>query len=66
LLNDPFDIAEMKAGERRTRPMERLTDWSLVTPVGDLTPRSLEIARTLREHRPEILEALAASRSEPP
>jgi hypothetical protein len=59
LLNDPFDIAEMKAGERRCHSMERLTDWTLLTPVGQLTPRSLEVARTLRELRPEILEALA-------
>jgi hypothetical protein len=58
LLNEPFDITGMKAGERRRHSIELLSDWAIVTPIGQLTPRTLEIARKLREHRPEILKAL--------
>jgi hypothetical protein len=58
LLNQPFDIADMSEGQRGEHPIERLTDWSILTPVGPLTPRTLEIARQLREARPEIVKAL--------
>lgn len=58
LLNEPFDISGMRAGERRPRPTELLSDWAIITPIGQLTPRTLEVARKLREHRPEILQAL--------
>ena len=52
----------MNAGDRARHPLSWLTDWTLVTPIGQLTPRSLELARVLRAHRPEILEALEESR----
>jgi len=58
LLNEPFDIASMKAGHRDMHSVELLTDWAVMTPMGALTPRSLEVARKLREKRPEILEFL--------
>ena len=56
LVNQPFDIAGMKEGDRDKRPAELLTDWAVMTPLGPLTPRSLEIARKLRELRPQLLE----------
>ena len=58
LVNDPFDIASMKAGDRGRHPVDLVTDWAIMTPLGQLTPRSLEIARKLRELRPKILEFL--------
>jgi uncharacterized protein YegJ (DUF2314 family) len=58
LLNRPFDIAALHEGQRGTHPIDRLTDWAILTPLGQLTPRSLEIARHLRELRPEILQAM--------
>jgi hypothetical protein len=58
LVNDPFDIASMKAGDRRHHPVDLVTDWAIMTPLGQLTPRSLELARKLRELRPKILEFL--------
>ena len=65
LLNEPFDIAAMLAGERRTHSLERLSDWLLFTPAGQLTPRSLHLARVLRELRSEIVERLAATPRSP-
>jgi len=68
LVNDPFDIASMKAGQRAHHDVDRLTDWTLLTPLGQLTPRTLEVARKLREERPRILESLRSRQkgSDPP
>jgi hypothetical protein len=63
LLNEPFDIAAMKSGQRDMHSVEMLTDWAIMTPMGQLTPRSLEVARRLRENRPKILEAFRSSDS---
>jgi hypothetical protein len=49
----------MKAGQRAKHPVSLVSDWTLVTPLGQLTPRNLELARLLAEYRPKILEALA-------
>lgn len=59
LLSEPFDIAGMTAGQRAVHPVEQLTDWTLMSPGGQITPRSLETARLLRDARPEIMRALA-------
>ncbi|HET9218382.1 MAG TPA: DUF2314 domain-containing protein [Terriglobia bacterium] len=58
LVNQPFDIASLKVGDRDNRPAELLTDWAVMTPLGALTPRSLEVARKLREKRSLLLEYL--------
>lgn len=59
LLNEPFGIPALYAGQRSRQPIEQLTDWSILTPAGMVTPRSLHLARVLRELRPEIEAALA-------
>jgi uncharacterized protein YegJ (DUF2314 family) len=59
LINEPFRIARMRAGQRATHDLDLLTDWAIMTPVGQITPRSLEIARRLRSNRDEIAKALA-------
>lgn len=58
LVNEPFDVGGMKAGDRAHRPVDPVTDWAIMTPLGQLTPRSMEVARKLRELRPKILEFL--------
>jgi uncharacterized protein YegJ (DUF2314 family) len=63
LLNQPFDIVRMKAGDRGQHPIELLSDWSVMTPLGQITPRSLNVARKLRESRPEILRKLRSQSS---
>lgn len=61
LVNQPSDVSRLQAGQRGRNPVELLTTWTLVTPCGQLTPRNLELARRLREARPEILAALNES-----
>lgn len=56
LENEPFNISTMKRGDRGEHPIERLTDWMVMTPAGNITPRSLWAARVLRSHWEEIME----------
>ncbi len=53
LANRPFAV-DLREGERADRPIELLTDWMLMTPAGNVTPRSMSAARRLREHADEI------------
>ena len=62
LINQPHDIERMNAGDRSRHPLDSLTDWTIVTPIGQLTARNLELARSLRALRPDILEALEEKR----
>jgi uncharacterized protein YegJ (DUF2314 family) len=59
LLNEPFHIARMRAGERARHPVALLSDWVVLTPAGTLSPRNLTPLRALRSRRDEILAAMA-------
>jgi hypothetical protein len=61
LENEPFAV-DLRPGERAERPLELLTDWMLMTPAGQITPRSMIGARRLREHADEIRAAMAEER----
>jgi hypothetical protein len=60
LVNKPFDVSSLKVGDRRHHAVELVTDWAIMTPLGQLTPRTMEIARKLRDLRPKILEFLSS------
>jgi hypothetical protein len=57
LLNDPYDIARLRKGERGWHKVERLTDWTILTPLGQLNPRNIIVARKIRARRGELLLA---------
>jgi Uncharacterized protein conserved in bacteria (DUF2314) len=65
LENQPF-LVDLRAGERADRPIAALTDWLLLTPAGQVTPRSMIAARRLREHADEIRTSMAEGRSPAP
>jgi hypothetical protein len=48
LVNQPFDVPELHEGLRAVQSLERLTDWTMLSPAGDMTPRSTASARILR------------------
>jgi hypothetical protein len=48
LENRPFAV-DLRPGDRAERPLELLTDWLLMTPEGQVSPRSQAAARRLRE-----------------
>jgi hypothetical protein len=49
LLNQPFGIARMKEGDRGKHPIELISDWQFMTPVGPINPRDTKALRFLRE-----------------
>jgi hypothetical protein len=60
LVNHPIAV-DLREGERASRPLDLLTDWTLITPAGWVTPRSQHAVRRLWEHADEIREALKAA-----
>jgi hypothetical protein len=60
LINEPFDVAGMREGLRARQSLDRLTDWTIITPAGWITPRTQLAARQLRALPPEGRAELAA------
>lgn len=54
LENEPFSIARMKAGQRGMHDLERLSDWTILTPLGHVNPRNARPARAILENRDEF------------
>lgn len=67
LMNEPHQISGMKQGERAVRPVSRLTEWTLATPAGNITPTQHSTARLIRENMDKVrtvMASIAQSRSE--
>jgi uncharacterized protein YegJ (DUF2314 family) len=59
LLNQPHAVSGVNQGDRREHGLEELSDWSIMSPLGMMTPRYQTPLRVFRENREEILAALA-------
>ena len=64
LLNNPHRIRALKAGDRRRHSLDRLTDWLLLTPAGNISPWNLLPVRIFRERGDEMLKAMAKRKKE--
>jgi hypothetical protein len=53
LVNRPLTVP-LRVGERALQPLELLTDWVIITPAGQVTPRNDSATRRIREQRDEI------------
>jgi uncharacterized protein YegJ (DUF2314 family) len=51
LANAPHRVPSLKEGQRGEFPIDRLTDWMILSPEGPITPRSVAAARRLRANR---------------
>jgi hypothetical protein len=51
LESSPFHIERMKKGDRGLHAVERLTEWSIMSPFGRITPDSLTPLRRIREDK---------------
>jgi hypothetical protein len=58
LINQPFNISTLNEGDRRDYELERLTDWMIFTPVGQINPRNTGPVQYLRDHRQEVIEMM--------
>ena len=47
-VNEPWDVPSLREGLRGRQPLSDLTDWMVMCPAGNMTPRSLRGARVLR------------------
>ena len=59
LLNQPFNIARLKEGDRGVHALELLTDWSIFTPVAPITPSNSRPLRFIRKNIDRLRAALA-------
>lgn len=50
LANAPFRVAALKEGQRGEYDLARLTDWAILSPEGQMSPRNISAARRLREN----------------
>lgn len=55
LLNAPFRIARMTAGQRATHPLDLLSDWMIMTPAGRIHARSTRTLRAIRANKDQLL-----------
>lgn len=62
LASSPFDIAAMKTGDRGLHSVDRLTDWAIMSPAGQINPRDTTPARKIRENYDEIAEIVKQGR----
>jgi uncharacterized protein YegJ (DUF2314 family) len=49
LMNQPFDVPSLQQGQRGWHPVDDVSDWTVMSPAGPMTPRNLSAARRLRE-----------------
>jgi uncharacterized protein YegJ (DUF2314 family) len=59
LLNQPFHIAGMSAGQRGLHSLDVLTEWCIFTPVGKISHTNSRPLRYIRKNPDELREALA-------
>ena len=63
LTNAPHRVSALTQGQRGEFDLSRLTDWSILSPAGMMTPRNISAARQLRNHLPIWKERLNAMRN---
>jgi hypothetical protein len=49
LVNEPYDVPELRVGVRAQQQLAHLSDWIIMTPLGQVSPRSTLAARRLGE-----------------
>ena len=50
-INDPYHIEGLTKGDRAEHSIERVTDWIVMLPFANLTPRTMPTARNVRSKR---------------
>jgi hypothetical protein len=66
LLNQPYSIARLRAGDRGTHPVALISGWTIRSPFGSISPTFSQALREIRSRAGELRGLLAAARSEEP
>jgi uncharacterized protein YegJ (DUF2314 family) len=62
LMNQPFNIARMKPGDRAQHPVDLLTEWAIMTPFGQINPRNTTALRMIRSDPQKVYHMLQEHR----
>jgi uncharacterized protein YegJ (DUF2314 family) len=62
--NEPFDIPNLHEGDQGAWPAELASDWTIQSPVGTLTPRSMRAAADIRANREQIARFMREHQNE--
>jgi hypothetical protein len=62
LMNQPFDIAAMRQGDRGRHSVDLLTEWAIMTPFGPINPRNATALRMIRSDPDAVLRLIAEHR----
>ena len=57
-VNTPYRVSSLHEGQRGEHPVDLLSDWVIMTPAGNITPRSSNIARIIRSRADEMRQLL--------
>lgn len=63
LTNQPYNIARIKQGQRDWHDAALMSDWTILTPLGAINPRSMLPVRTIRAHRDEFRQAFREAKA---
>ncbi len=59
-VNSPLRVAALSEGKRGRHQLALLTEWRIMTPIGEITPHRQSAARIIRAHLPEFTAAMRA------
>jgi uncharacterized protein YegJ (DUF2314 family) len=62
LVNQPVYIARMRPGQRAVHPADLISDWTILSPFGSITPRFGLALREARSRPDELRRMLAEGR----
>lgn len=61
LANRPYRVSSLHEGDRGCHSIDLISDWVMMTPAGNITPRSLTVARIVRANADEIRQMMRKS-----
>lgn len=63
LVNQPFHVARLRAGERDRHPIDLISDWTILSPFGRITPAFGVALRDVRSRPDELRRIVAEAQS---
>lgn len=65
LVNRPFHIERLRPGDRAVHPVDLISDWTIMSPFGSITPAFGMALREVRSRPQELRRILAEARDHP-
>ncbi|HPF38146.1 MAG TPA: DUF4026 domain-containing protein [Phycisphaerae bacterium] len=63
LANTPYNVSGMKEGDRSEHSVELITDWTVMSPIGNINPRQQHVYRLIREKKDRLKAMMAHMRA---